>query len=62
MGTTRLGCCGSGGRGFDTRGCFLLRLSEARLGADVDLSSGFSGLAVSVVAVTIGFSGAYVTF
>jgi len=25
------GCCGCGGRGFDTRGCFLLRLPRSLL-------------------------------
>jgi hypothetical protein len=30
-GDLQVGCCGSGGRGFDTRGCFLLGLPSSRL-------------------------------
>jgi len=37
---------------------FFSDFPEICLGAAVDLSSGFSGLAVSLVAVTMGFSGA----
>jgi hypothetical protein len=45
--------CGFGSRGFDTRGCFLLMLPTAGLGAAVDLGSGFLGLAIFLVAVTL---------
>ena len=41
-------CCGCGGRGFRTRGCFFLACLEAA----VDLSLGFLGVVVSLV-VTI---------
>ena len=61
MGTTRLGVCGCGDRGFDIRGCFLLNFQVARLGAAVDLSSGFEARPSAWLAVTIGFSGTSVT-
>ena len=47
--------------GLDLAADFL-GFPAARLGATVDLGSGFWGLAVSLVAVTLGFSGAFVTF
>jgi len=60
-GVHKAGCCGIICRGVDARGCFLLRLPRSPLGAAVDFSSGFLGLAVSVVAITVGFAGAFVT-
>jgi hypothetical protein len=50
VGTTRSGCVG-----------FFLCFPAADLGAAVDLGSGFLGLAVFLVSVTLGCSGAFVT-
>jgi hypothetical protein len=60
-GDHQFGSCAFGGRGFDTRGCFFLGFPAAGFGAAVDLGSGFLGLTVSLVAVTLGCSGASVT-
>jgi len=61
VGTTRLGFVGVAAAVLTLAAAFFLDFPEALLGAAVDLSSGFLGLAVSLVAVTIGFSGASVT-
>ena len=61
VGTTRLGVVGVAAAVLTLAAAFFLDFPEARLGAAVDLSSGFWGLAVSLVAVSIGFSGASVT-
>ena len=61
MGTTRLGVVGVPAEVLTLAADFFLDFPEARLGAVVDLGSGFLGLAVSLLAVTIGFSGASVT-
>ena len=61
MGTTRLGVVGVAFAVLTLSDAFLLDFPEARIGAAVDLSSGFSGLTVSFIAVTLGFSRASVT-
>ena len=60
-GDNHAGCCGRGGRGFWQSPMLSYDTSpEARLGAAVYLVSAFWGLAVSLVAVTIGFTWASV--
>ena len=59
MGTTRLGVVGVAAAVLTL--AFFLDFPEARLGAAVDLSSGFLGLAVSLVAVSKGFTSTSVT-
>ena len=61
MGTTGLVVVGVAAAVLTLAAAFFLDFPEARLEAAVALSSGFLGLAVSLVAVTIGFSGASVT-
>jgi len=56
MGTTTLGVVGVAAAVLTLAAAFLLDK-----GAAVDLGSGFLGVAVSLVAVTIGCSGASVT-
>jgi hypothetical protein len=60
VGTTRLGVVGLAAAVL-TLAALFLALPVARLGAAVHLGSGFLGLAVSLVAVTLGCSGASVT-
>jgi hypothetical protein len=60
-GTTRLGVVGLAAPVLTLVAAFLLALPVARLGAAVCLGSGFLGLALSLVAVTIGCTGAFVT-
>jgi hypothetical protein len=60
-GTTRLGVEGLAAVVLTLAAAFLLALPVARLGAAVRLGSGFLGLTVSLVAVTIGCTGASVT-
>jgi hypothetical protein len=55
-----VGGCGFSGRGFDTHGCFL-GLAAAGLEAAEVLGSELRGLAVFLVAVTLGCSGVSVT-
>jgi hypothetical protein len=57
----QVGCCGLSGRGFSTRGCFLLVLSGSRFRDFVGLGLGFSDMTVFLVAVTLGCSGTSVT-
>ena len=61
VGNTRLGVVGVAAAVLTLAAPFFLDFSEARLGAAVDLSSGFIGLAVSLLAVTIGVTRAFVT-
>ena len=61
MGTTRFGGVVLGATVLTLAAAFFLDLPAARLGAAVDFGSGFLGLSVSLVAVTLGYSGAYVT-
>jgi hypothetical protein len=60
-GTTSLGVEGLAAAVLTHVPAFLLALPVARLGAAVGLGSGFLCLAVSLVAVTIGCTGASVT-
>jgi hypothetical protein len=60
-GTTSLGVEGLAAAVLTLVAAFLLALPVARLGAAVGLGSGFLGLAVSLVAVTIGWTGVSVT-
>jgi hypothetical protein len=60
-GDHQVGCCGFGGRGFDTRAALFLDSPVAGLGTAVGLGSGFPGLAVFLVAVTLGCMGDFVT-
>ena len=53
--------CAFAGRGFDTRTCFLLGLPSSLLRGGVGLGSGFSGLPIFLVAVTLDSSGTSVT-
>ena len=55
-GDHQFGCCGFRGSGFDTP-VFFFDFTVSGLLAAVDLSSGFLGLAVFLVAVTLGCSG-----
>ena len=57
MGITRLGFVGVAAAVLTLAAAFFLDFPEARLGAAVDLGSGFGGLAVPLVAVYIGCSG-----
>jgi len=59
--TTRLGVVGVAAAVLTLVAAFFLDFLAARLGAAVDLGLGFLGLAVSLVAVTIGCLGASVT-
>jgi hypothetical protein len=61
LGTTSLGVEGLAAAVFTLVAAFLLALPVARLGAAVGLGSGFLGLAVSLVAVTIGWTGSSVS-
>ena len=61
MGTTVLAVVGVAAAVWTLATAFFLHFPEARLGAAVDLGSGFWGLPVSLVAVTVCFSGASVT-
>ena len=61
MGTTRFGGVVLAASCLALAADFFLGFSAARLGATVVLGSGFLGLAVSLVAVTLGCSGAFVT-
>ena len=61
MGTNRFACVGLAAAVSIFAAGFLLDFPAVCLGAAVDLGSRFSGLAVSLVAVTIGCSGASVT-
>jgi hypothetical protein len=60
-GPTSLGVEGLAAAVLTLVAAFLLDLPVARLGAALGLGSGFLGLAVSLVAVTIGWTGASVT-
>jgi hypothetical protein len=60
-GTTNLGVEGLAAAVLTLLAAFLLALPVARLGAAVGLGSGFLGLAVFLVVVTIGCTGASVT-
>jgi hypothetical protein len=60
-GTTSFGVEGLAAVVLTIVAAFLLALPVARLGAAVGLGSSFLGLAVSLVAVTIGCTGASVT-
>jgi hypothetical protein len=60
-GATRLGVEGLAAAVLTLVAAFLLALPVARLAAAVGLGSGFLGLAVSLVAVTMGCIGASVT-
>ena len=65
MGTTRLGVFGLVGlsaAGLALAAAFFSDFPGARLEAAGGLGSGFLGLAVSLVAVTVAFEGAFVTF
>ena len=53
-------CCGFGDRGFENRDC-VLSLAAAGLESAAGLGSGFLGLAVFLVAVTLGCLGSSVT-
>ena len=59
--TTRFGGVVLASAGLELAADFL-GFPAARSGASVDLGLGFWSLAVSLVAVTLGFSGAFVTF
>ena len=61
MGTTRLGVVGLAAAVLTLANAFFLDFPGACCGAAVDFSSGFLGLAVSLVAVTVGFAGAFQT-
>jgi hypothetical protein len=60
-GTTSLGVEGLAAAVLKLAGAFVLALPVARLGAAVGLGSGFLGLALSLVAVTMSCTGASVT-
>ena len=60
MGSTRLGVEYLSAASLTHSTAFFLDFPGARCGAAVDLSSGFFGLAVSLVEVTVGFAGAFV--
>jgi len=61
MGTTWLGVVGLAATVLTLAAAFFYGFPVAGLGAVVDFGSGFSGLAVLLVAVTISSSGASVT-
>jgi len=61
VGNTKLGVVGLAAAVLTLATAFFLDFPGARRGAAVDFSSGFLGLAVSLVAVTVGFAGAFVT-
>ena len=61
MGTNRFGGVVLAAAVFALAADFFLGFSAARLRATEDLGSGFLGLAVCLVAVTLGCSGAFVT-
>jgi len=54
-------CCGFSCRDFSTRDCFLLRIPRNPLRGCCGFEIRFLGLAVSLVVVTVGFEGAFVT-
>ena len=54
------GCCVFSCRGCNTRDCLLLRLSSSPLRGCCWFQLRFLGLAVSLVAATEGFEGAFV--
>jgi hypothetical protein len=60
-GTTSLGVVGLTAAVLTLAAAFFLALPVAHLGAAVHLAPGFVALAVSLVAVTLGCSGASVT-
>jgi hypothetical protein len=60
-GTSSLGVEGLAAAVLTLAAAFSLAFPVARLGAAVDLCSGFLGLAVSLVAVTLSCSGVSVT-
>jgi len=55
------GCCSCDVRSFDTHGCFLLKLRRSSFRGCCEFGLTFLGLAVSMVAITIGFSGPRMT-
>jgi len=62
MGTTRPGVVGGVSAAVLTPvAAFFLHFPEPRLGAAVDLSSGFVSLAISLVDITLGFTSASMT-
>ena len=61
MGTTILGVVDVEAAVKTLAAAFFLDFPKTRLEAAVEFGSGFLGLAISLVAVTVGFSGASVT-
>jgi hypothetical protein len=61
VGATRLGVVGLAATVLTLAAAFFLGFPVGGLGAAVGLGSGFSGLAVFLVVVTLGSSGASVT-
>ena len=61
MGTTRSGGVGLAAAVLTLAAAFFLGIPAAGLGCAVDLGSGFLGLVVFLVAVTLGCSGVSVT-
>ena len=61
VGTTRLGVVCLAAAVLTLATAFFLDLPGARWGAAVDFSSDFLGLAVSLVAFTVDFAGAFLT-
>jgi uncharacterized membrane protein YeaQ/YmgE (transglycosylase-associated protein family) len=61
LGTTTLGVVGLAATVLTLAAAFFFDFPAADLGAAVDVCSGFLGLAVFLVAATLGCSGAFVT-